>query len=190
MNELVSAVKLSGVNTPTDHPMDSYSREYMRSKLRQKRLVDGLTFLQLSRGAGRGDKWASSMEGRNSSLHWKFDDLWLWGRTLGLDIFLEIDGIAPLSLLKIGPLARMAINDSIFGGVGLLEYLKTLRIEMGIEQVEMGRRLGVNHGSIWDLEESDNPKVSSLQRYVRAMGGSLKFVVRDYEPPNHPKRPF
>ena len=76
----------------------------------------------------------------------------------------------------------MAIHSSQYGGVGLLEYLKTLRIQMGIEQVEMGRRLGVNHGSIYDLEESGNPKVSSLQRYVRAMGGSLVFVVKDCEP--------
>lgn len=182
MNERVTG--RTGVNIPSDHPSDARNREDLLAALKSARLRHGFNYVQLGRRNGRGDKWVGDLENRSDSLHWRFDNVWEWGRAVGVDIFLEIEGITPLSLRKIGPLARLAINDSMFGGVGLLEYLRNLRIEMGIEQVEMGRRMGVNHGSVWDIEESDNPKISSLQRYVRAMGGSLKFVLREREPRN------
>jgi DNA-binding XRE family transcriptional regulator len=169
---------------------DQRNREDLAAALKSARLRHGFTYVALGNRNGHGTRWVADLENRSDSLHWRFDNVWAWGRAVGVDVGLEIEGIAPLSLLKIGPLARMSINDTIFGGVGLLEYLKTLRAEMGIEQREMARRLGVNHGSIWDVEESDNPKISSLQRYVRAMGGSLKFVLRVREPYEKVAPPF
>jgi DNA-binding XRE family transcriptional regulator len=131
---------------------------------------------------GRGEDWVSDLENRSNSLHWKFDNIHQWGQAVGVDIFLSIEGIAPLSLRQIGPLARMAIDSSAFGGIGLMEYLRALRIEMGVEQAEIARRMRVNTGTVWDIEESANPKISSLQRYVRALGGSLRFVLHTCEP--------
>lgn len=179
-------MKVSGANTPTDHVEDLTNRQDLLRALKSARVRHGFTYIELGRRNGRGDKWVTDLENRSDSLHWRFNNVWEWGRAVGVDIFLDIDGIAPLSLQRIGPWSHLALKQSTFGGIGMLEYLRALRTDMGVDHREMARRMDVTHGTVWDIESSDNPKISTLQRYVRAMGGSLRFVLRVCEPYKNP----
>jgi hypothetical protein len=174
----VDSGKRSGVNTPIDHESDRFAREGIRNTLIDYRV----THLRKSArhaglAAGRSKAWMRDLENRevSNSLHWKFNEVHAWSAAVGLDFLVGLENIAVLPIDLIGPLMRTAVRQSAFGGVGMMEYLRTVRLEMGVAEKVLADRLQLGRGSVWDLENSDNPKVSSLQRYARALGGVIVF---------------
>lgn len=185
--------KLSGVNTPIDHEADRLSREEIRTTLVQCRVVhQRKSARHCALAAGRAKSWMRDLENPkvSNSLHWKFNEVHAWSSAVGLDFMVGLEGIAVLPIDLIGPLMRTAIRQSAFGGVGMLEYLQTLREQMGVRQSVLAQRLGAGRGSMWDLENSDNPKISTLQRYARALGGLIVFDFERIEFPDLPELPF
>lgn len=55
--------------------------------------------------------------------------------------------------------------------------LRRLRERLAITQVELAAAMGVAQGDISRLERREDALVSSLQRYVKALGGELEIVA-------------
>ena len=56
--------------------------------------------------------------------------------------------------------------------------LSRLREEMGLTQVQMASLLSVKQASISQIENRGDPRLSTLRRYVRALGGQLEVRVK------------
>ncbi|HBC5065866.1 TPA: helix-turn-helix domain-containing protein [Proteus mirabilis] len=56
--------------------------------------------------------------------------------------------------------------------------LAKIREELNLSQTELAQSLGVSQPSIAKLENVDNdPKLSTLKRYIKALGGELSIDV-------------
>jgi transcriptional regulator with XRE-family HTH domain len=55
--------------------------------------------------------------------------------------------------------------------------LSELRRECGLNQQEMADELGVSQASISKIEHQDDPQVSTLMRYLGALGANLELRV-------------
>jgi predicted transcriptional regulator len=53
--------------------------------------------------------------------------------------------------------------------------LADLRRQRGLRQEDVADRLGVHQSNISRLEQSDDPFISTLERYVKALGGRLEL---------------
>src|SRR6185295_10259752 len=62
--------------------------------------------------------------------------------------------------------------------------LRELRKARNRTQVSMAKRLGVKQVSISRLESRDDPRLSTLTKYIDAMGGRLHLIVEfpEHEP--------
>lgn len=167
----------STANRFLDHPDDLRKREWLRayliacreSKARSRdRVVLSLT-------AGKHPGWLTELEDRTNSIFWKFDSVNAWGRVVGIEVTVhpKLEPVLPLE--EIGVLARAGINNSAFSAVGFLEYCEDWRHVNGITMKDMEQRLDINHGSLYNIEKSSNPRISTMQKYIRAMGGELEF---------------
>lgn len=56
--------------------------------------------------------------------------------------------------------------------------LRELRTQLGLSQVELADRLGVQQSAVSKLERREDMSVSSLIRVIESMGGELEFWVR------------
>ncbi|AUT92583.1 XRE family transcriptional regulator [Proteus mirabilis] len=56
--------------------------------------------------------------------------------------------------------------------------LAKIREELNLSQTELAQSLGISQPSIAKLENVDNdPKLSTLKRYIKALGGELSIDV-------------
>jgi transcriptional regulator with XRE-family HTH domain len=55
--------------------------------------------------------------------------------------------------------------------------LAMLREHVGASQVEVAEALGTSQSNVSQLERSDEPLLSSVARYVHALGGELKVTA-------------
>lgn len=66
------------------------------------------------------------------------------------------------------------VGDSDAGRV-VGQSLRALRQAAGFTQIEMAKRLGVGQAAISKIEQRGDVQISSLQRYVEALGASLRI---------------
>ena len=55
--------------------------------------------------------------------------------------------------------------------------LAELRSELGINQVDLARKLGITQGGVSRLERSADPKLSTLCKLTSALGGTLHIEI-------------
>ena len=55
--------------------------------------------------------------------------------------------------------------------------LRDLRTRSGITQGQLAKRMAVSQEFVSKLERGADPRLSSVTRYVQAMGGDVKIVV-------------
>lgn len=72
---------------------------------------------------------------------------------------------------------RRARVDAIKAAMAEGERLYELRKDRGITQVELAERLGVSQGSVSELERRDDLFISTLNGYVKALGGRLQVAA-------------
>ena len=56
-------------------------------------------------------------------------------------------------------------------------HLAELRSELGINQVDLARKLGITHGGVSRIEWSVDPKLSTLCKLASALGGTLHIEI-------------
>ena len=60
----------------------------------------------------------------------------------------------------------------------VVEALRQLRVEQGLSQKDLGDRLGVVQATVAQFEsEFSDPKISTIQRYARALNVSIQFEI-------------
>jgi transcriptional regulator with XRE-family HTH domain len=57
----------------------------------------------------------------------------------------------------------------------IVAALVDLRHALGVPQVELARRMHIVQATLSRIEHGDDPKVSTLQRYARALG--IQFTI-------------
>lgn len=63
---------------------------------------------------------------------------------------------------------------------GLIDSLVNARRDQGISQSEVARRMKVRQPTVSQMEnEGSDPRLSTVQRYARAIGKTIKFEVTD-----------
>lgn len=77
------------------------------------------------------------------------------------------------------PLYGMGLAGNAFLGVGALESLKKIREDAGISYTEMGSLMGVVKSGVYKIETGDDPKLSSIMRYARALGGRAVYGIEE-----------
>ena len=55
--------------------------------------------------------------------------------------------------------------------------LAELRRELGINQIDLARRLGITQGGVSRLERSADPKLSTICKLTTALGGTLSIEI-------------
>jgi DNA-binding XRE family transcriptional regulator len=181
MSEQSSEVsaKPIGANRYSDNDMDKLSRTNLFRNLERMRVLAELSQAQVSTTAGRNPDWLKEL-GVTDSYYWKYNDVHDWARALNIAIRFNTVGVAVLPEARIPTLMRVAEGNPAFTGVAMLEYLGALRDYLGYEQKYVAQRMGVNHGTMYAIQNSDNPRLSTLQRYARALGGALMFEGQRY----------
>lgn len=72
----------------------------------------------------------------------------------------------------------LGLANPVYMGVGLLESLRQARHDMGVGVREMGRRMQMVQSNVRKLEAADDPRLSSIMRYARGLGGRILYTVR------------
>lgn len=173
----------STANHFVDHPEDIMRRELLKTDLITLRRAGAVSSHKiLSQRAGHGDNWLYELEQRACPRNWLFNSLYDWGRVVGVDIWVvpELNPVLPED--KISPLTRVGITMASMSGVGLMAYMKDWRVFHGITQKHIAEELNVVHSTMWSIEESTNPKISTMQRYARVLGGKVAFHVEPIKP--------
>lgn len=173
------SAKSIGVNLYSDHEMDRMSRKNLYRNLERMRVMAQLSQRDVSTRAQRNPDWLKEL-GDTDSYYWKFNEVHDWARALNVAIRFNTIGVAVLPEARIPTLMRVAEHTPIFTGVAMLAYFGALRDHLGYEQKYVAQRMGVNHGTMYAIENSDNPRLSTLQRYARALGGALMFEGQHY----------
>lgn len=104
---------------------------------------------------------------------WKWSTLTNLGDALGFEPDTEVTGFEVLST----PMLEIGDSNPVFRGVGLLESFRLVREGQGLSAVRMGELMKCSDTTVLKIENSDNPKLVSLMRYARGLGGELKFAV-------------
>ena len=53
--------------------------------------------------------------------------------------------------------------------------LRALRVEAGLTQAQLAERLGVSQKNVSRIEHAEDSQLSTIRRYVEALGGSLEL---------------
>ncbi len=76
------------------------------------------------------------------------------------------------------PAARRTEVDELAQQIIDTNRLARLREDMGLTQTQMAGRLSINQASISQIEKRGDVRLSTLRRYVRALGGQLEIRVK------------
>ena len=76
------------------------------------------------------------------------------------------------------PKARQAEVDEMAQQIIDTNRLARLREDMGLTQTQMAGRLSINQASISQIEKRGDLRLSTLRRYVHALGGQLEVRVK------------
>lgn len=68
--------------------------------------------------------------------------------------------------------------DAIKRVVELEIALRELRERRGVTQEQIAEQLGTSRPNVSRIEREDDVRVSTLQRYVAALGGELELIAR------------
>lgn len=106
---------------------------------------------------------------------------WCWSTAyglvdgVGLRLSVEFDGLPQVSTT----FSEMAKKSPVFGGIGAMEFLKAAREDLGISQLDLAKTLKIVKSGVYKLENSDDPRLSSIMRYARGLGGSARYKIEE-----------
>ncbi len=76
------------------------------------------------------------------------------------------------------PTTRRADVDKLAQQIIDANRLARLREDMGLTQTQLAGRLSINQAAIAQIEKRGDVRLSTLRRYVRALGGQLEVRVK------------
>lgn len=172
-------------NIANDTKNDELTRELLREMLRLARIEQKITEQRASFSADRARGWIRRMEAPDTAdtRRWTWDDVYRWGRAVGRIVRPSPVGLNLPHIADMKPMTLISMEQSELAGIALLEVFRQIHESTGAEQIEFANGLGVGHGSMWALLNSDNPRIITLQRMARALGGELRFELEKCDLP-------
>jgi len=79
---------------------------------------------------------------------------------------------------KLPPDSQKRIKESAKKAIAHELSLQEMRKSLAISQTEMAERLELNQGDISKFERREDVYVSSVRRYIEAMGGKLELIAK------------
>ncbi|MCW5821211.1 MAG: XRE family transcriptional regulator [Cyanobacteria bacterium TGS_CYA1] len=79
---------------------------------------------------------------------------------------------------KLPPARRAKIEKEAKDLIAHELSLQEMRKSLAISQTEMAERLELNQGDISKFERREDVYVSSVRRYIEAMGGTLELIAK------------
>jgi hypothetical protein len=156
---------------------DILALEFLRGRL------SGLIDMRLAQG------WTKTAMGAKHDHNSDFmnpkapTELWKWSTFYGMADGAELDVTFKIADLpepagNTVPMFEMAKNAPAFLGVGLLEYFRAVRPLTGVTYRRLGDAMGIVESGVRKIEIADDPRLFSIMRYARGLGGSINFDVR------------
>lgn len=105
---------------------------------------------------------------------------WHWSTLHDLSKGLHLNLVVDLDVkdLMVTPMLALGYEQSQFMGVGILDSLRATRLAQGMSLEWFGEhRMGLSKSGVFKLEISNDPKIYSMQRYARGLGGKLSFEI-------------
>jgi DNA-binding XRE family transcriptional regulator len=175
----VNEPRLAGVTRHDDGHQDDFgNRNMLRLKIitgLEDRRRNGTPLHAVAKQLGHARDFATTPyhPDRHPTSVWLWNQTWdlCQGALLTLRIrFVGIDATSPMW--------DMAQDLPQFQGVGAMELLKQARIDLDITNQAMADRLGIAKSAVWKSEEGSDPRLSTIQRYARALGGRALYSGR------------
>lgn len=66
-------------------------------------------------------------------------------------------------------------------GVGVLDLMMAQRTKDGTTDAQVAEALGVERTIVWQVEHSDNPRLSTIQRHARALQGRVEYRLKGFQ---------
>lgn len=120
---------------------------------------------------GRGKSYVRHFMAAGDALGWHWTTLHSLAQIAGRRAGIVFDGLPESQ----DPMWLMGLENPAFLGIGAISMLKAVRDDLGISQRQVAEFMGVVHSNIWKMEESGDPKLHSIMRYARAVGGSARY---------------
>lgn len=166
------------------HVDDKINRVRLIRYLRDTQDELGISDRDLSARVGHGPNWSASLYRQNS---WRMATLQELVRAFGLTLHLEVNSKVP-PIPAEGPTFSelYAANPNPArreeaARIDLMVLFGRLRKALDLSAAEVGRRMGVEGGKVTEWETGETPYflVVTAQRYFRALGAELTFVLED-----------
>lgn len=166
-----------GVNQSGDgHPDDYGNRNVLRLRILtglENRRREGMSLRDVGKELGHARDFATTPyhPDRHPTSVWLFDQTAQLCTCARLSLRVSFQGVEGQSALW-----DMSQDMPQFQGVGAMDKLKDTRVLLGLTNQEMADRLGTVKSAVWKAEEGSNPRLSTIQRYARALGGRALFT--------------
>lgn len=161
------------------HPRDVLNLADMKARIRYLfgvRKTMGWQVKDMQQGNGHAHGYIARMlSDERYPWDWKWSTFVNLAESLAFEPDVQVTGF----VLAESPMMGLGAVNPTFRGVGLLESFRLVREGLDLSAVKMGERMGLSDTTVAKIENSDNPKLVSLMRYARGLGGELKFVVGD-----------
>lgn len=157
------------------NPADLTFRVEFRDRLIQLRKDMGLRQKDLGVRVGRGQIAGSRWE--NAATDWRLGTVDLWVRSLDHQLVFDLRGPESAPATTHTQILR-ASRPGFDRDVALLvDECRRMRVGVGLTARELAHILGISRVAVshWENGRSLNPRISSVQRYARGLGG--RFVL-------------
>lgn len=104
---------------------------------------------------------------------------WYWSTFHSLATALGLKPVAEVSGFDLPqtPMLGVGLANPTFLGIGLLEAFKQAREDQGMSYEKFGERMDLVKSGVYKLEVADDPKLMSIMRYARGLGGRIRFGI-------------
>jgi transcriptional regulator with XRE-family HTH domain len=160
---------------------DVYNRERFQADLWaalvRRRQVSGLTLDRIAKSGGVTETTLNELAHSATSPigSWKWDTVIGICRAVLVLPALKVVGFDASSVMW-----QAAQTNPDLLGVGAIDLMMCQRIHNGQSRTEIAELLGVQRGVVWEIEHSDNPRLSTIQRYARALRGRVEFKTKGF----------
>lgn len=140
-----------------------------------KRKDEGFLVKDMEALVGRGHGFLALLYD-DTRIPWE----WHWSTLHDLckALNVELDMIIDVPDLVSTPMLRVGWENMNFWGVGILDAFRATRMARGMSMEVFGRdRMDLSKSGVFKLEISDDPKIHSIQRYARGLGGKITFKI-------------
>jgi DNA-binding XRE family transcriptional regulator len=170
---------------PSEHEFDVRERQRFAEVLKWTREAREMETVDVSAALKMREDRVAHWESCDDSWAWRISEIQKWTGVFGLRMNLDFQFLPYLPTLD--EMARedhgwvvardqRPWNPNIEGWLAL-RVLRRIRKQEGIMTKDMARAMGVVPGTLHKIETSEDPRISTVQRYARALAGSVDMRI-------------